>query len=203
MNCALLFLLLIAPALPAAAQGLSAEDIRAQVDARVAALDPFRKLLSDPDETRAVAAMEIMMEAQDPALRRMALEYGLYSPSRVVRRTALEAFFAARPTLSLRMTMAKNASAVNFAADMRDYAGSVGDSGKGFFQVTLGPFDPAQGCFLKADSSACVLRNSDAGVAIELWGRWWDFGLDEDGVLAGSGNSSRGIGMSATIPVAF
>jgi hypothetical protein len=189
---------------PAHAQSLSVEDIRSLVDQRVAGLDQYRALLNDPDAARASAAMEIMMAAEDPDLRRMALEFGLYSPAPVVRRTALDAFLATGPTLTVQVALPAGAPVPGaYRSDLSDYSGTISEAGIGFFPLSVGSRDDSQQCFLNADGGACLVRISDAGTAILLWNTWWQLALDDQGRLTGSGNSGRGVSATVTIPVTY
>lgn len=204
MTRIILALFLAAQPAAVAAQSLSADDIRAMVDQRVASLDPYRALLEDPDDTRAMAAMDIMMGSGDADLRRMALEYGLYSPSAVVRRAALDAFFDTGPILTISVARTENANQTAFASDVTDNRGSIGADGIGHFPLRVGAADAEQSCFLDEAGRGCLIRNSDAGVMIFLFERWWQFQVDEEGRLIGSGSSQRrNTSMSAIIPVAF
>ena len=193
----------LAQAAAVAAQTPSAADIRALVDQRVSGLDAYRELLADPDEVRAVAAMEIMMAADDPALRRMALEFGLFSPAPAVRSAALDAYFSSGPTLGLRLTPDENANAGYFRNDIAEYSGSIQADGTAFVPVTVGPADPGRRCYLDAAGADCVIRNTDSEVSLLLWGNWWKLDMDAEGQLVGSGNSRRGTLMSAVVPVSF
>ena len=196
-----LALFLAAQPVAAAAQSLSADDIRAMVDQRVASLDPYRALLEDPDETRAMAAMDIMMESGDADLRRMALEYGLYSPSPIVQRMALDAFFSSMPVLNVRSTMAAGGNESDFHGLHRDYNGSVSSDGTGFFPLAVGARDETNRCFVD-QRSRCLVRISETGVSISLWGDWWQLVIDGQGNLIGSG-SERSVRMNVSIPINF
>lgn len=193
---------LICLTIPAFSQTLSAADIKAQVDQRVAGLNEYQQLLSDPDPQRAMAAMQIMLTSKDPDLERMALEYGIYSPDPAVRRMALESFLATGPALrvSLDGSGAKNPD--DFAYLVQSEQGTIDDKGAAFLSLLVGEFDKDQSCYPYKGSSACLIRVTDAGAAINLWNNWWNIDLGTEGMLTGIGDMRDGnTGIKISIPV--
>lgn len=183
-----------------AAQTQSAADIRKLVDKRVESLNEYQQLLADPDPQRALAAMQIMLESDDAVLQRMALDYGIYSPTPAVRSTALDALLKTMP--ALRVTLdGSGLKGDDFQKEVVHVGGSVTKDGKGFFSKHVGPFDAERGCYLEKGHNRCLFRHSDAGAAILLWNNWWPLQLAADGHLVGSGTMPRFSGVPISIPV--
>ena len=184
------------------AQTLSAADIKAQVDQKVAGLNEYQMLLNDPDPQRAMAAMRIMLDSKDPDLVRMALSYGIFSPNPAVRRTALEAFLASGPALRVTVDGSGANDPKDFAYFVKSLGGTIDEKGMAFLSLLVGAFDAEQNCYLLADTKGCVFRLSDAGQALMLWNTWWSLELGADGHLVGTGDMRKGnTGIGISIPV--
>jgi hypothetical protein len=173
-----------------AAQSLSIDDLKAQVDQTVSARGEFEELLSDPDPARAMAAMELMMGSGDPALMRMAVENGIFSSNPAVRATALKAFLAARPTVSAFLTIGEE-----FDASQRNWVngqaarigGSVSPDNVAYFSLRVGDYDAEQDCYMNLDPrQGCLFRVNDQVVSFRIFDNWNALTLDESGELVGS-----------------
>lgn len=181
----------------APAQTMTVEELRALVDERVAGVDGYRALLDDPDPARSMAAMEIMLGSDDLALKRMALDQGLYSPNPVVRRMALEAFFNSGPTLAV--TFDATAVEGDLAPVLNRLNGSLGPDGKGFAAYQVGPFDAEKGCWLVGDSQYCLASLSDTSLSVRLFNDWGAAQLRDDGIATGFINMDD----IASVPFSF
>ena len=173
----------------ASGQTLSPEQIAAMVDERVATLNPYQVLLNDPDPQRSLAAMEIMLESGNADLGRMALEYGLLSPSPTVRRTAVEAFLTTQPVLSMRFE--GDPAWSNYQTVLRQtYSGTMTPDGTGFWRVPVGEYSAEEACFLRLDTRepTCLVTVNADGIfltADSLTGR---VEVNDEGELAGFGS---------------
>ena len=170
----------------AGAQSISVEDLRAQIDERLTGLNEYEALLQDPDPARSMAAMEIMIGSGDPALERMALDHGLYSPNPAVRAAALTAFFGTMPVLEIRLDGAE-VEDKDFVVQMNK-RGSVGRDKVGVWSVRVGAFDPEQACFIWHGFTNCAVRVNENSVLVNLTDNWARGALGEDGVVSGDAN---------------
>jgi hypothetical protein len=174
----------------AAAQSLSIDDLRAQIDQKVGAQNEFQALLSDPDPARAMAAMEIMMASGDAALMRMAVETGVFSTNPAVRATALKAFLGAKPTVTAFLTLgdAYDTSQRNWVnGQVARMGGSVTPENVAFFSLRVGDYDAEQDCYMNGDPrQGCLFRVNDQVVSLRIFDVWNGFALDEAGELVGA-----------------
>ncbi len=170
---------------PVLAQSLSVEEILAKVDQNLRDLSGYQQLLADPDPARSSAAMRVMLESGDPELQKIALDYGLYSPNPAVKRKALEGFFATEPRVEVFVSGGDVAGGPrqDFVGAVSEYGGSVTQKNEGYFTWKLGKVDPGQKCVLDSESMACVLRITDSGVSVQLWGSWLLLQPDDEGNL--------------------
>jgi len=177
------------------AQSISVADLRAQIDARVGGLNEYQELLNDPDPARSVAAMEIMMGSGDPALVKMAKDYGIFSPSPAVRKAALDGYFSSGPVLEMRFDASTMDDFGYITRVLGPIDGSVAGNGVGFVSVKLGDWIDNKSCYSAPVydrlflEDGCFLRNSENGVSLYLWNVWWFLVLDDEGALVGSGNA--------------
>jgi hypothetical protein len=175
------------PALPAAAQSLSAADILAKVESKVGGVNEYQALLNDPDPARSMAAMEVMLESGDPKLLRMALDFGLYSPNPVVQRMALDGFFGSEPILSIFFSGAEAQKEKRFGPTIKDFLkGSVDSNGVGYSAISAGKFVPEKKCYVYArDERECLASVSDSGTALIILGQVSYLKLNDSGELIG------------------
>jgi hypothetical protein len=173
--------------LPASSQSLSAADVLAQVDQKVAAANEYQQLLDDPDPARSMAAMEIMLGSGDVTLERMALDYGLYSPNPVVRRTVLDAFFLTQPTFGIYLTQAEGEDNANWDLYATKGKGSVLEDGRIFYSIQTGKYNEDKNCYTVFENDDCRVRVSDTEVGVTIWGNWHSLTLNDQGQLIGSG----------------
>jgi hypothetical protein len=143
------------------AQSLTPDELRALVDERVDAQNPYQEILADPDPDRSLAAMQIMLESRDPDLTRMALEFGLLSPNPTVRRIAVEALMATGPVLSLRLD-GTGVQDTSYVQRIRDHmAGTLETSGIGFVRLDVADFSESGSCYLDTRDRCLFTINSD------------------------------------------
>ncbi|MEL6574220.1 MAG: hypothetical protein AAFQ64_21460 [Pseudomonadota bacterium] len=148
-------------------QSLSVEELQAQIDARVEALNPYQELLADPDPDRSMAAMDIMITSGDPILVDMAIEFGLLSSNPDVREMALNGFLATGPTL----TIAFDGSVTDDSAFRRvllgSWQGAEGENSVVYATWKIGPFNEALSCYeFDGYSGQCYMRISPGGVSL-------------------------------------
>jgi len=190
------------------AQSISVEDLRAQIDARVGGLNEYQELLNDPDPARSMAAMEIMMASGDAALVKMAKDVGIFSPNSAVRKAALDGYFASGPVLELQFDATDASRQDSMGSDMKWYSGSVSSELIGFAQVQIGDLDTGKQCFGAVGfndnvlDAGCFLRNSENGVSLYLWAKWWNLVLNDQGALVGSGGALYTMNLPISIQIA-
>lgn len=188
----------LAPA--ADAQSVSLEELTARLDARADELSGFRRLLADPNPDRALGAMTLMMETGDPVLINLALEAGLSSAQPVMRKTALDAFIATRPTLFTRAELQTGEEArLDYFKNFVEHAGgSLASETTAIIPLPTGPWDAEKRCFVMSGGKdgSCHARIGGDGVAYLLnagrsgYEAWAGFELGEDGQLVGSASAS-------------
>jgi hypothetical protein len=185
----LAFGLLIAEFPPAEAQTLSPAEIKAKVDERINGTNEYLKLLNGSDKARNIAAMQIMLTSGDAHLKRIALDYGLYSDDPVVRRAALEGFFSSSPTLEIRIDGSGIEGDTNRErfknGDISQLGGSITADWHGILSMRVGEFDPKSACWLLEGSKQCLLRLSEDAVSMYLYRKWHSLKLNAEGVLVG------------------
>jgi len=172
---------------PVHAQSLTAEQLEALVDERVAAQNPFEELLNDPDPARSLAAMEIMLESGESSLVRMALEFGLLSTDPTVKRTALESYLRSKPVLSFRFDGSEIESSW-FDSQMKGANATMTTERIGYWTMPVGEYDAENLCYKHTTHDTCFITVSPDGL---LWrttngrvsGR---FTIGEGGFLEGS-----------------
>lgn len=174
---------------PAQAQTLTPEEILAQIEAKVSAQNPYQALLNDPDPSRSLAAMEVMIESGDPKLVQMAVEFGMLSSNPQVRRTALHGIMSTQPVLTLVMDGTEIESG-NFDNTIQRYlTGSVSSENVGFATVGFGAWKPEESCYVLRGTEKCGLTVNAQGYFLRVRDAasvQMDF--QEDGSLVGSGN---------------
>jgi len=175
-------------AAPALAQTLTPEELRAQIDARLAAQNPYQELLNDPDPQRSLAAMEVMLDAGDPVLTKMAVEFGMLSPNPEVQRTALHGIMSTGPVLTLRLD-GTGIEDPHFKGSILQWLkGSVSDEGVGHATVAFGDWSPDLSCYVLASDGACGLTVNAEGNFLRIGGTATvQLTLGDDGLLTGSG----------------
>lgn len=182
-----LFTMLFLPAI-GFAQSLTPEQLKALIDERVAAQNPFAEMLNDPDPVRSMAAMEIMLESGDDHLIGIALEFGLLSTNPSVKRTAVEAYLASNPVLTVRID-GENVENRNYPSTISQQKGTLTPEGIGYVRVQVGDYDPAQKCYLSVVKKECLFTSNSDGIIMSNDG--WMTGrlvIGEAGVLNGSAN---------------
>lgn len=195
-------------AAPAVAQSISIDDLKARIDQSVGAQAQYLELLSDPDPMRAMVAMEVMMGSGDPTLRRMAVETGIFSSNPAVRASALRAFFAAKPTVSVFMSVGEN-----FEDNQRNWlnsqvasiGGSVSPDSTAFVSLRVADYNADEDCYMNAAARAgCLFRVSDQVVSFRIFGLWNALTLNDAGELTGTIMPYANYpNASARIPVTF
>ena len=172
-------------------QALTPEELRALVDERASAADPFQELLNDPDPRRSLAAMELMLESGEPDLVRMAVDFGLLSALPEVRRTAVIGVLKTRPTLFLTLESSERPS--NFESYFRKATGgTVLTDGAATFSLNVGEFDQENNCFLRTGKGVCAVEIGPTGISILKGTSDWYYYVrsnlffGEDGTLSGA-----------------
>ncbi|MFX0547429.1 HEAT repeat domain-containing protein [Roseovarius sp. S1116L3] len=173
-----------------AAQTVSLDELKAQVEQKVSSQDEFRTLLSDPDPARSIAAMELMMASGDPGLERMAREFGVFSSDPVVRRLAIEAWLKSSPVLNITYDGSGTESGY-FKSFLQKSNGSIDGDNQGFTSFPVNGFDEANDCYLFAGSTSCAMRITDVGPSVFLSGSWTPLNLGDDGYMRGQANIYR------------
>jgi hypothetical protein len=170
----------------AAAQTLSPAEIMAKVNEKTASANEYQALLNDPDPSRSMAAMEVMLESGDPKLQRMALDYGLFSPNKLVQYAALKAFFQSRPVLRLYIDGSGVKDQDYFTRSIGELSGTVDQNKRGFVTMKVGEFDPKGSCYRHTNYNSCFVRISETEVAINPWrNNWVQLTLNDQGELIG------------------
>ena len=149
----------------ALAQSLTPEQILEMVNERVAKLNPYKELLSDPDPERSLAALEIMMESGDKVLMRMALEYGLLSTQPTVKRAALESFIKTQPTLIVELD-GSGVKAESFRKRIKSsHFGNVSADLTGYWRIPVGEYNEPEQCFkYRGEKKGCVVAITSDGL---------------------------------------
>lgn len=169
-----------------AAQTLTPAEIMAKVNEKTASANEYQALLNDPDPSRSMAAMEVMLESGDPKLQRMALDYGLFSPNKLVQYAALKAFFQSRPVLRLYIDGSGVKDQTYFVSSIGSLSGTVDQNKRGFATMKVGEFDPEESCYKHNKSSRCFIRISETEVAVNPWSNnWVQLTLNDQGELIG------------------
>ncbi|WP_281968343.1 HEAT repeat domain-containing protein [Roseovarius nanhaiticus] len=173
-----------------AAQTISLDELKAQIEQKVSSEDEFRTLLNDPDPARSIAAMELMMASGDPGLERMAREFGVFSSDPVVRRLAIEAWLKSGPVLNITYDGSGTESAY-FKSYFQNNKGSVDGDKRGFTSFPINGYDEANDCYVYAAGNACAMRITDVGPSVFLSDSWSPLTLGEDGYMRGQTNLYR------------
>lgn len=185
------------------AQAQTAAELLAKIDEKAGENAQFRDLLSHPDPERSREAMRLMAESGNPDLMRMALNAGLASADPVAQRITLQGFFASGPTLQVTFDGSSLESTKNFTSDIGRIKGTVTGNGIGFFTGKLGKYDEQQSCWLWMSSNQCGVRLSDAGAALNLYGKWASVQINESRALTGEHSLyNTGVPVPFSIPVA-
>jgi hypothetical protein len=154
----------------ATAQSLTPEQLQAMIDQRVNQQNPYQTLLADPDPERSLAAMQIMLESGDKNLIRLALQFGLLSPNPQVRKTAVEAYIATGPVLTLRLDGA-NVKDNRYLDMVRAHLGGVVDPDRiGFARLDVGELSEDGSCYLQAEKRNCLFTVNSDGVFLSAIG---------------------------------
>lgn len=190
-----LFAALLFACLPsfAMSQGLTPEQLRAQLDERSSSNSAFRDMLNDPDPARSRAAMELMIESNEPQLVRLAIDHGLLSATPEVRAYALRAFLDTRPTLLVQVTLPDDVPE-KFEGHFRHVTdGTILSNGTATYRLNVGMFHAEKNCYLETGHDWCGIAITPDGVAMSTRahgnsGRWTYTNLtfQDSGQLAGS-----------------
>lgn len=158
-------------AAPALAQTPSAADLAAQVDALMAEQNPYLALLNDPDERRSLAAMQLMLDAGDPALRALAIEFGLFSASVPAQDLAFRSVLASGPTLTAKFDGADLGRPVFDSTLSSALKNSyITDENTGFTTLSVGDWLQDMSCYVDA-SGKCMFTLTNEGIFFNI-GNW-------------------------------
>ncbi|MAM73412.1 MAG: hypothetical protein CMO29_06365 [Tistrella sp.] len=169
------------------AQSLTPEQLRALVDKRVTALNPYQELLNDPDPARSLAAMQIMLESDDAELTRLALEFGLLSPNPSVKRAAFESFLKTRPIFSIRLD-GRAVKDNDFTGVIRDrWNGNVTPEKIAYWRIGVGDYSPDKRCYVNANAgNECFVTVNADGIFLTASYLNARGIIGDDGAIAGS-----------------
>lgn len=154
---------------PSLADGnlMSAEELTAMIDSRVAELAPYQALLNDPDPDRSRAAMEIMLASGDAALVRDAIEFGFQASDTTLQRMSAKAVLDTGVPLTIALSGVPEDETENFATRVRGYhQAAVSPDGVAYVSIEIGAFDVEKGCYLKRVGSGCIANLNGDGIFI-------------------------------------
>lgn len=171
------------------AQSLSVADIQAKIDAEMSKGNEYAALLNDPDPARAKMAMEIMLESGDAKLRKMAIDFGFFSPSKEVRAVALKAVWDSKPKFSVTFDGTES-DLEEFSQELSNPFGiRPGETGKAVYTRTIIGFDEDAECYNTPRSGYngwCVLKIFGDGASFyNRHGDWYPLTFTAEGVLEG------------------
>lgn len=172
-------------------QSLTPEEIAAMVEEKVNAPNPYAELLNNPDQERALAAMQIMFDSGDTALVDMALEFGLLSVNPSVRRAAFESYLASGPVLRFRFDGTEVEDA-DFAARFNSSDALLTPERIAYQRLGVGEYNASKNCFTRGVDEECFISVTGEGI---LW-KWEGWGegrlaMGETGELQGTSRLSR------------
>ena len=175
-------IILAMSSMQAAAQSLSVEDIRAQIEAEQSQPNPYDELLADPDPAIARRAMEIMIESGDVVLRDIAIEFGVNSPDPEFRHLAMLAWFKSNPRMEI--VFQNNGSPdQNYRTVSRNWGSEPNSQGEFIWITQITGYDAERTCFRNA--RGCLFRHTPNGAWIYQLSRWQEIAIDNQGQLAG------------------
>ena len=176
-------------AFPVAAHAISLSELTAQIDADASEITGFRALLTDPDPSRALAAMRAMLQSEDEVLVNLALEAGLNSSNGVMRKVALESFIMARPNLVAEAKLVEDGgNAERFENWMNQSAFAMTSPTTGYITISVPPFLAELNCFGIKDDCAVKVAGDNLSVFLgpRLDRNWGALVLTDGGKLVGS-----------------
>lgn len=188
----------------ASAQSLSPEDITRMLDEQAAQPNPYATLLNDPDPTRSLGAMRIMIESGDPVLMEMALEFGLLSADENVQRFAVEQFLYQKPILAVTFD-GTDGSELGYLRNLAvtGMGGTIDPNGMAYGRWRVGDYSDQGDCWLWDGGRNCAIVSRPEGFFID--GRMANvsfngrLAVSDDGRLEGTMNIDR----VGTIPVSI
>lgn len=172
------------------AQLLSEEELLAQINQRVDALAPYRKLLNDPDPARSMAAMEIMLKSEDTTLPRLAIEFGILSSDAKLQRMAAEAILHTGTPLTVALDGTDLEDKALLDKVVKAYLkGTLTPEGVAYISVPIGTYDAEKGCFLNpANTSLCQASINGDGIFITNNHLQARLGYGPNGTFNGAGS---------------
>jgi len=195
-------LLMLQPSLTMA-QNISISDLKSQVDEQAAGLAEYQALLNDPDPARARTAMEIMLVEGDDTLRRMAFNVGITSNDPLMRKKALEGYFAGEPVLSVQIAYDPKAPQSYLRNFAKKTHATIDDDNTLHGSWKIGPWDETNGCWPWTTAKGCAIRLDDDGVSILINERWARLQLNGTDELTGFVSISNKTPSPVTIPITF
>ena len=173
----------------APAQTISPEEIAAMVEDKVATINPYQELLNNPDPARSLAAMQIMLESGDAELVRLALEFGILSPSSAVRRTAFESYLTSQPVFSITID-GKGIKDNSYVSRIRSvWNGTLDADGTGYWRIPVGPPLPEQKCHTNIEQpGTCFVTVNADGIFLTATYLNARGEISEDGRIVGVAN---------------
>lgn len=146
---------------------LDADALAALVDQRLSELSPYEALLNDPDPSRSMVAMQLMLDSGDINLVRTATAFGFQAADPALRRMAAKAVLDSGVPLTIAVSGVPEDAQANFASRARSYLGAaVSPEGVAFVTVQFGGYDAEQGCYRTPNNDACLVSLNADGIYI-------------------------------------
>ncbi|WP_306131946.1 hypothetical protein [Roseivivax marinus] len=161
------------------------------IDEEMENLSPYQEILNHPDPDRALAGMRIMLEQGDATLRRMALEYGLLSPSPQVRKAALDGYLRSEPILAVSFDGSEIKDGSYEGVIEQYHSGTIDQSRTGYWKLAISGYDEAEKCYQVGGGSGCGLSITENGVFITPTAMNGRATFSDDGQLVGTATMTR------------
>lgn len=178
------------------AQSLSVADLQAQIDAELSKGSEYAELLNNPDPLRARKAMELMLGSGDDVLIKAALDYGIFSPDKEVRNTAIKAFLDGSPRLELQIDGKRADEEALHTVLNRNYGLVPNGDGYAVTSIDVSGYDSKANCYMavqyhklfgSGEGRNCFLRIVGEVVQIRSTDRsWYEINFRDEGALQGT-----------------
>lgn len=145
--------------LPISAAGQSAEELLKEINERKERINQFRALLNDPDQTTRLAALDVMLKSEDPAMKEIGYGAGFSSADDAMRALALKGKFRELTVLPLTL---------NPDDDPTENEKKILQQWAGTYRFQLTEFDDSTGRFtFKGGDSTGTGQVSGTGIEFE------------------------------------
>ncbi|UZD67071.1 arsenical pump-driving ATPase GET3 [Marinobacter sp. AN1] len=165
--------------LPFSASGQSAEELLKQINERKERINQFRALLNDPDQTTRLAALDVMLKSEDPAMKEIAYGAGFSSADDAMRALALKGKFRDLQVIPFKLTLQQETTETEEKI-LQKWAGT--------YRFQLAEFDEASGRFVFVGNDHNSRNNGQvSGTGMEFQGGYCrgDFTLGDGASLIG------------------